>query len=1110
MKRFLTYALAVLLATACYNDDELKSRLDDVDQRLTKVETEVATMNTNLSKLQQLIDGKLFISGIEHKKDGTHVITVVNAYGEMSTITLSDGKSPAVSVKQAPDGKWYWTVDGEWLLDSEGKTVPVTGDRGVTPSMKIENGKWYVSYDNGITYVECGKATGEDGDAFFKEARISEDGKTAILTLADGTVLTFEIYKEFGVAVEIPSTLIYSGKTQKYAYTITGGDKNTVLEALPKGNWEAEVEATDEKSGHIAVTAPDSPEAGKVILLLSDGAGKTIMKTLTFVAGNVRVSTTSVESPASGGVFDIDVTTNLEFTAEIESDQTWARLVETRAYEVYTKTISVSVDKNDMPYARETRVTLKNDGNIIESIVIYQNPVIYPDDVMVLMMKPLETDNSVTLPTSYLKNTEYYVNWGDGSKVDTVTTSWPTHKYEDASRLYPVQISGTISYIGKPNAFNHQSDLIEVIQWGNLSLTGINFEGSKNLVRVAAAKGDELKNVKNCNSIFKNCKSLKEVPKGFMDGLSSETTNFNYAFNGCESLEYLDPDIFSNFTKSGVVIWQIFNGCKSLKRLPTFSHFKLANDSNMLNQIFTNCESLVEIPENMFNETAKASIRASKMQRTFSGCKSLETIPESFWDNLPIDRITELNYTFSGCESLKSESLGFLNKLKKVYKWQNTFEGCASLTTLPECEVEIDGKTVSVPVYKRGDDEYKACFANKSCTSTNFCFKGCVNLEGYYDRIPQSWGGGWDGTTEKPTIEVTANLPEGEGYYSIDFIVKGKGIASAYYYLTAKVIADEILPKYNNSYTELCEKQGIEIESEYLDAVNSTQGLTLGFTQGVPNVEYILIVAGKNMFGESYAYKVQATSAIPKGSDEYERYIGEWTVTSASSTSPYTEYDRKPISFDIKIEPFRVNESYNVYGWGVTKFTDTLPMKMFFEDGKLCAWTGAHHGSVIYEGYPYSDGINYNVALNSFTLMDDGNYGVYMADGEKVGEAEYAEGGFKMNGVVSKYYGNLGYTVMCEGFDFCLSMGGPGWSKIFIAPETVKDKYVIHGADGSIYAPYILAPYSFSKKASASTGAASVTVEHNNSLIESGDCLPASFGKVRNDFKEADKGFYRL
>ena len=1111
MKRFLTYALIVLLATACYNDEELKSRLDDVEQRLTKVEALVSSLNTQLSDLQQLIDGKMFISGIEDKEDGTHVITFVDAYGKMSTITLSDGESPDISVKQAPDGKWYWTVNGEWLLDSDGHTIPVTGERGVTPSMKIENGKWYVSYDHGVTYVECGKATGDDGDAFFKEARLSDDGKTAYLTLADGTVLTFEIYKEFGIAVEVPSSLIYSGQTKEYAYTITGGDKNTILEVLPKGNWEAEAKATDEKSGVIAVTAPDSPEAGKVILLLSDGANKTLMRTLTFVAGNMHVSTTSVESPASGGVFNVDVTTNLEFTAELEGDQTWARLVETRAYEVYTKTVSVSVDKNEMPYARETRLTLKNDGNVVESIIVYQNPVTYPDNVMVLMMQPLAKDSCVVLPVTHNNATpEYYVDWGDGSKDTLKSQSYPKHKYNDASRLYPVQISGTIRTIGKPNTFGHEADLVEVIQWGGISLSGLSFNGMTGLRRVAVPKGDELRKLTSCNGLFQKCTSLKEVPIGFMDALNSQITNFNYAFTNCESLEYLDPDIFRNFTKAGVVIWQIFNGCKSLKRLPTLSHFKLSNDANMLNQTFTNCESLVEIPENMFNETAKAAIRASKMQRTFANCKSLKTIPESFWDNLPIDKITELNYTFQGCGSLKSESLGFLNKLKKVYKWQNAFDGCTSLTTLPECEVQIDGKTVSVPVYKRDAEEYKAYFANRSYSATNYCFKGCVNLEGYYDKIPQSWGGGWDGTTEKPSIEVTATLPEKDGYFSIDFLVKGKGVASAYYYLTAKVLADEALPKYNNSYTELCEQKGIEIESDYLQALNSDQGLTLGFTQGVPNVEYILIVSGKNMFGESYAYKVQATSTIPKGSDEYERYLGEWTVTTASSTSEYSEYDRKPISFDIKIEPFRVDESYNVYGWGVTKFTDAYPMKMFFEDGKLCAWTGAHHGSVIYEGYPYSDGINYNIALNSFTLFDDGNYGVYMADGEKVGVAEYAEGSFNMNGVKSPYYANLGYDVMCHGFDFCLSMGGPGWSKIFIAPEVVKDQYVIHGSDGNIYAPYILAPYTFTRKATSS--ATNVTIERNQALIDSGRCLPAKFVNISDKApaNEPAAGFYRF
>lgn len=1118
MKRFLTYVFAVLLATACYNDEELKSRIDDVDQRLTQVETLVSSLNTSLSKLQQLIDGKLFISGIENKQDGTHVISFVNAVGELSTITLSDGQSPNISVKQAPDGKWYWTVNGEWLLDSEGKTVPVTGERGVTPSMKIEDGKWYVSYDNGISYIECGQAT---GDAFFKDAKLSEDGKTAYLTLADGTVLTFEIYKEFGLAVETPSSsLIYSGQTKRYSYTITGGDKNTVFEALPKGNWEAEVEPTNESNGFIAVTAPDSPEAGKIILLLSDGASKTIMRTLTFVAGNVHVSTSSVESPVAGGTFNVDVTTNLEFTAEIDPDQTWARLVETRAYEVYTKTISVSVDKNELPYAREAKITLKHNGNAIETIVVYQNPVTYPDDVMVLMMKTHAVDSSAILPVTCGRNVEYYVDWGDGSGLDTLTTGFPIHKFPEPEKIYPVQVSGSISAVSRVSNTRHQADLIEVIQWGKIpTLTGISFEYSKNLVRIPAAKGGELSKVANCNNMFHNCSSLREIPLGFINGLNDQTTNFNNMLEGCESLEYLDPDFFKHFAnytgKYGVSVRALFKNCKKLKNAPTFKYFKFqTTNADLLNQTFDGCESLETVPDHMFNESARNNTRATTLGNTFRSCKSLKSIPASFWENFPTEKVTRLTQTFKDCQSLTSESLEFLNEALKVYDWQETFSGCTSLTTLPEKEIEIDGQKVSVPIYKRDADEYKAYFANRTYSNVYTCFRGAVSLEGYYDKIPTTWGGGWDGSTEKPTIEVSANLPEGDGYYSINFVVKGKGVASAYYYLTAKTIVDEILPKYNNSYSELCEKNGNLIESDYLNAINSEEGLTLGFTQGVPNVEYILIVAGKNMFGEAYAYKVQATSTVPKGTDEYERYLGEWTVTTASSTSAYAGYDRKPITFNIKIEPYRVNESYNVYGWGVTKFTDVYPMKMFLEDGKLCAWTGAHHGSLIYEGYPYSDGINYNVALNSFTLYDDGNYGVYMADGEKVGEAEYAEGSFDMKGVMSKYYAEAGMSVMCHGFDFCLTMGGPGWSKIFIAPEVVKDQYLIHGDDGQTYAPYILAPYTFTRKGASTTTtaakAASVTIEHNKALIEWNDCLPATLGKAKPVQGEPEKGFYRL
>lgn len=111
-------AMLVLLAS-CTKD--LKNQINELDKRLTDVENLVASMNTQLTKLQELIDGKLFITGVEDKEDGSHVVSFVNSRGELSTITIYDGQdgmTPDISVKQAPDGKWYWTVNGEWLYDA--------------------------------------------------------------------------------------------------------------------------------------------------------------------------------------------------------------------------------------------------------------------------------------------------------------------------------------------------------------------------------------------------------------------------------------------------------------------------------------------------------------------------------------------------------------------------------------------------------------------------------------------------------------------------------------------------------------------------------------------------------------------------------------------------------------------------------------------------------------------------------------------------------------------------------------------------------------------------------------------------------------------------------
>ena len=230
MKRLHLLLLSVMLClfSACH--DDIWNAIDGLDARVTKLEELCKEMNTNITSLQTIVDvlqSNDYITGIvEIKKDGK-VIGYTITFGKHDPITIyhgqdgkdgadgqngtngqdgkdgADGYSPVIGVAQDSDGVYYWTLNGEWILDDNGNKLPVSGKDGqngtngsngqdgtdgkdgkdgqdgvdgkdgVTPQLKIENGYWYISYDNGATWTELGKATGEDG----KDGADGEDGK---------------------------------------------------------------------------------------------------------------------------------------------------------------------------------------------------------------------------------------------------------------------------------------------------------------------------------------------------------------------------------------------------------------------------------------------------------------------------------------------------------------------------------------------------------------------------------------------------------------------------------------------------------------------------------------------------------------------------------------------------------------------------------------------------------------------------------------------------------------------------------------------------------------------------------------------------------------------
>ena len=252
MKKILVFLSSIILMSCSddYDDSKLWNSINGLEDRVAKLEELCKQMNTNISSLQEIVtalQNSETIKSVSSLTDGTgYLIT----FSTGKTITIyhgkngtdgedgkdgqhgTDGVTPTISVKKDTDGIYYWTVNGDWLLD-DGKKVKaegtdgadgqpgtdgndgVDGINGITPQFKIENGYWFISYDNKQTWTQLGKATadsglnGTDGDNFFKGVSIEDGFVCFILNDAESTVikLPFVTDKELIVNVTTPGTL---------------------------------------------------------------------------------------------------------------------------------------------------------------------------------------------------------------------------------------------------------------------------------------------------------------------------------------------------------------------------------------------------------------------------------------------------------------------------------------------------------------------------------------------------------------------------------------------------------------------------------------------------------------------------------------------------------------------------------------------------------------------------------------------------------------------------------------------------------------------------------------------------------------------------------------
>ena len=319
-KLFTILSLACAMAVGCeeYDHTPIWDKLNEHEERLLTLEELCKQFNTNIGSLQDIV------AALQKNDYVTNVVAIVQGnkeigytihFSESGPVTIyhgndgangqdgkpgtdgvngTDGHTPIVGLKKAEDGLYYWTIDGQWLTDDEGNMIPATGKDGadgangadgqpgqngtdgqpgadgkdgVTPQLKIEEGYWYVSYDNGASWTQLGKATGEDGengapgqdgnhgedgDSMFKDVEVSAD--YVIITLAGGTqfkIPTWKAFEDLQTRIDQINTNVASLQTMVLA--LQNNDYVTSVVPFFENGKEAGYSITFSKSGVVTI-----------------------------------------------------------------------------------------------------------------------------------------------------------------------------------------------------------------------------------------------------------------------------------------------------------------------------------------------------------------------------------------------------------------------------------------------------------------------------------------------------------------------------------------------------------------------------------------------------------------------------------------------------------------------------------------------------------------------------------------------------------------------------------------------------------------------------------------------------------------------------------------
>lgn len=288
IKNTIAFCVSTLmLFSGCsrYDDSLLWNDIDKSYNQLTEIKAQLEALTGQIDMLSAVVNGGA-ITNISKNEDGGYTLRYKGSDNEEKTVVIAGKEDvntfPILGTKMDGD-ILYWTITingkTDYLKDVDGAKIPVAGR---TPSFTVDAEGYWCLNGNPLKDSVGNKIKSEGKQVSVVSKVEKDDAGNAVLTLADGSVVTVPLFESFNVSVyygetEVLNQLDLEGADPvELGYVIAGpAAEQTIVKAMRQENLTATVNAADKK---IALTFPEGFEEGKFAVMVADADGNVLIR----------------------------------------------------------------------------------------------------------------------------------------------------------------------------------------------------------------------------------------------------------------------------------------------------------------------------------------------------------------------------------------------------------------------------------------------------------------------------------------------------------------------------------------------------------------------------------------------------------------------------------------------------------------------------------------------------------------------------------------------------------------------------------------------------------------------------------------------------------------